>query len=244
MRNYRQKIYQYYSSNRVGELAPSTVTGFVPRQPYFNKIIRGHFPADRRSRILELGCGHGAFLYSMHKEGYMNAVGIDGSEEQVKEAKRLGISGIKKGDLVEYLDDCEEESLDLVIAFDVIEHFTKNELSLLVDNLHRVLKKGGKFICHQPNSEGPFGNFMRDWDFTHETGFTRQSVAQLFLSSGFSSIQSFEDKPVVHGVKSLVRFVLWEYLIRQIYNFITLVETGAKDRSAIYSMNFLSVIIK
>jgi 2-polyprenyl-3-methyl-5-hydroxy-6-metoxy-1,4-benzoquinol methylase len=244
MSNYRQKIYQYYSSSRIGELAPSTVKGFVPRQPYFNKIIREHFPADRQSRILELGCGHGAFLYSMHKEGYVNAVGIDGSEEQVKEAQRLGISGIKKGDLVEYLGGCGEESLDLVIAFDVIEHFSKDEISLLVDNVYKTLKKGGKLICHQPNSEGPFGNFMRDWDFTHETGFTRQSIAQLFLSSGFSSIQSYEDKPVVHGIKSLARFILWDFVIRPIYNFITLVEAGAKGRSAIYSRNFLSVVIK
>ena len=244
MRSYRQKIYQYYSSDRIGELAPSTVKGFAPRQPYFNKIIREHFPANRQSSILELGCGHGAFLYFMHEEGYRNAVGIDGSEEQVKEAQRLGISGITKGDLVEYLSGCGEESLDLVIAFDVIEHFTKDELSLLVDNLYRALKKGGKFICHQPNSEGPFGNSIKDGDFTHETGFTRQSVAQLFLSSGFSSVQSYEDKPVVHGIKSLVRFVLWEFVIRQIYSFITLVETGAKNRSAIYSMNFLSVVMK
>ncbi len=244
MKAYRQKIYEYYSSNRAGKLAPDTVKGFVPRQPYFKKLITEHFPVDKHAKILELGCGHGAFLYFMHVAGYVNAIGIDGSEEQIREAARLGIPGVKKGDLVEYLADCEGESLDLIIAFDVIEHFTKAELSGLVDNIHRVLKKGGKFVSHQPNSESPFGNFMRDWDFTHETGFTRQSMAQLFLSSGFSAIESYEDKPVAHGIKSLIRLILWNSAIRQIYNFIALVETGSIDRAAIYSRNFLSVAVK
>lgn len=244
MKAYRAKIYQYYSSRRIGNLAPASVEGFKPRQPYFDRIIKRHFPLDREAKVLELGCGHGAFLHSMHQAGYRNAAGVDGSEEQINEAMRLGIKNIKKGNLIDYLRVCEEESLDVIVAFDVIEHFTKDELSQLVDDLYRVIKKGGRFICHQPNSEGPFGNFMRDWDFTHETGFTRQSIAQLFLASGFSSIQSYEDKPIVHGVKSMVRFVLWEYFIRSIYNFFVLVETGARDKNSIYSMNFLSVVQK
>jgi 2-polyprenyl-3-methyl-5-hydroxy-6-metoxy-1,4-benzoquinol methylase len=244
VKTYRQKIYQYYSSKRLEKLAPDTVEGFAPRRPYFDKVIRDHFPADRQSRILELGCGHGAFLYSIHKAGYVNAVGINGSEEQVREAGRLGIPGVTKGDLIEHLSACKEESLDLIIAFDVIEHFSKDEISILVDHVYRILKKGGKCICHQPNSEGPFGNFMRDWDFTHEMGFTRQSIAQLFLSSGFSSIQSYEDKPVVHGIKSLGRFVLWEFFIRQIYRFVRIVETGNCDAGTIFTQNFLTVANK
>jgi len=244
MGNYRQKIYKYYSSNRIGSLAPDTIEGFKLRHPYFKKLIRQHFPGDRQSRILELGCGHGAFLHSIHNEGYVNANGVDGSEEQVKEAERLGIAGVSKGDLVEYLGDIEDGSLDLVIAIDVLEHFTKDELSDLVDELYRVLKEGGKVICHQPNGEGPFGNFMREWDFTHETGFTRQSIAQLLLSRNFRKVVSYEDKPVVHGFKSLGRYLLWEYFLRQVYRFARVVETGSCDADAIFTLNFLTVADK
>lgn len=194
--------------------------------------------------MLEIGCGHGAFLYYIQKAGYTSAVGIDGSKEQVQEAHKLGIDNIKQANIVEYLQGIDDNSLDLLIAFDVIEHFTKHELSDLIDEFYRILKKGGKIICHQPNGEGPFGSFMRHWDYTHEIAFTRESIAQLFLSSGFANIDSYEDKPVVHGVKSFFRFVLWEYLVRKIYIIVNTIESGSCNKNAIFTKNFLSIVEK
>lgn len=243
-KNYRSKIYKYYSSRRIGKLAPDTVGGFKPRAPYFEKVIREHFPQDKTSKILEIGCGHGAFLYYVQEAGYANSEGVDTSQEQVQEAHRLGIVSVQQGNLVEHLQGIDGNTVDVLIAFDVLEHFTKDELSDLVDELYRVLKKGGIVISHQPNGEGPFGNFMRHWDFTHELAFTRQSIAQLFLSSGFAKVQSYEDKPVIHGMKSFVRYVLWEFVLRQIYRLRMVIETGGCDRNALFSLNFLTVAEK
>jgi len=144
MADYRQKIYRYYSSNRIGRLAPETVAGFKPRESYLKKLIKEHFPRDKNIRILEIGCGHGAFQYYIAQAGYTNSIGIDGSEEQVKEAHRLGIKNVILADLVEYIKRVEDNSIDLLIAFDVIEHFTKDELSCLVDEFYRIIKNGGK----------------------------------------------------------------------------------------------------
>ena len=141
-----------------------------------------------------------------------------------------------------YLQELADNSIDVIVAFDVIEHFTKSELSTLIDTFKRVLKEKGTIICHQPNSEGPFGNFMRDWDFTHELSFTRQSIAQIFLSSGFKSVRSYEDKPIPHGIKSAIRFLIWELVIRKIYIIINIIESGSYDKDAIFSKNFLTVI--
>lgn len=244
MHRYRSKIYKHYSSNRTLKLAPETIEGFKPREPYFKKLIRDHFPQNKKTKILEIGCGHGAFLYYVQQAGYIDTVGIDGSEEQVQEARRLGISHIKHVNIIEYLHGVDDDSLDLLIAFDVIEHFSKDELSDLLDEFHRVLKKGGKIICHQPNGEGPFGSFMRHWDYTHEIAFTRESIAQIFLSSGFTNINSYEDKPVVHGIKSFFRFLLWEYFIRNIYVCVNTIESGSCDKNAIFTKNFLSIVEK
>ncbi|OGW24280.1 MAG: hypothetical protein A2X55_04965 [Nitrospirae bacterium GWB2_47_37] len=242
--SYREKIYKYYSSNRIGRLAPDTVAGFKLREPYLKKIIRDHFPENKNARIVEIGCGHGAFQYYIRKAKYINSIGIDGSEEQIKEAHRLGINNVFLGDLSDYIKYCETESIDLLIAFDVIEHFTKAELSNLTDEFCRTLKRGGKIICHTPNAEGIFGNFMRHWDFTHEIAFTRQSIAQLFLSSGFSKMESYEDKPIPHGLKSLIRYMFWQYFVRQSYRLLMLIETGGCDKNAIFSQNFLTIAMK
>lgn len=243
-KNYRNKIYKEYSSRRIGTLAPDTVGGFKPRAPYFEKVIRDHFPQDKTSRILEIGCGHGAFLYFLQRSGYTDIDGVDTSEEQVREAHRLGITCVRHGNLMEVLAGIKDNSLDVLIAFDVIEHFTKDELSDLVDEFYRILKRGGKVISHQPNAEGPFGNFMRHWDFTHELAFTRQSIAQLFFSSGFAKVQSYEDKPVMHGMKSLARYILWEFVLRRIYMFRMVIETGGCDHNSIFSLNFLTIAEK
>lgn len=240
--DYRQKLYKHYSSNRINKLSPDTVEGFKPREPFFKKIIKDHFPDDKNVRVLEIGCGHGVFQYYIAQAGYDNSIGIDGSEEQVKEAHRLGIKNVKLSNVADYLKTVEDNSIDLLIAFDVIEHFTKEELSYLVDEFNRVLKQSGQIITHQPNGEGPFGNCIRYGDFTHENAFTRKSIAQLFLSSGFEKVKSYEDKPIPHGLKSAIRYMLWEYVIRNVYRFLVVVETGVCDKNAIFSQNFLTII--
>lgn len=242
--NYRPKIYTYYSSNRVDKLAPETVKGFKSREPYLKKIIRDHFPKNKGIKMLEVGCGHGAFQYYIQQAGYTNSIGIDGSKEQVQEAHRLIIKNVIQADMFEYLRTIEYNSIDLLIAIDVIEHFTKEELSDLADEFFRVLKAGGKMICHTTNGDSPFGSSIFFRDYTHELSFTRQSIAQLFLASGFSAVESYENKPIPHGLKSMVRYMLWEYVVRNIYRFLIVVETGACDKNAILTQSFLTVATK
>lgn len=243
MENYREKVYKYYSSNSGRNLAPQTIDGFNARKPFFDKIINNYFSKNKEIKILEIGCGYGAFGYFIQEAGYKNYIGIDGSEEQVSEAKRLGIN-IELANLVEYLQSLDDSSLDLVIAIDVIEHFTKEELSDLIDDINRILKKDGIVITHQPNGESPFGNSIRYGDFTHELAFTRSSISQIFLSSGFSSVKSYEDTPIAHGLKSSVRKFLWNYLVKPIYKFLIIVESGGVDKNIVLTKNFLAIIKK
>ena len=55
----------------------------------------------------------------------------------------------------------------------------------------------------------PRAHALRYGDLTHEMAFTRTSLAQLLLSSGFGAVRCFEDAPVVHGAKSALRWLLW-----------------------------------
>jgi len=93
--------------------------------------------------VLDLGCGHGALIYFARRAGYTNTRGVDGSPEQVAAARRLGIEGVEEGDLLATLASQADGSLDVVVAFDVIEHFTRDELLGFVDQVQRVLRPGG-----------------------------------------------------------------------------------------------------
>jgi SAM-dependent methyltransferase len=240
---YRDRIYSNYVNARIMPLAPSTLEGLKPRAPYLTKLIRTHFPTDRRSAILDLGCGHGALIHFVRCEGYTNIRGVDGSPEQVSAARWLGIEGVEEGNLLAALAAQAGESLDVVVAFDVIEHFTRDELMGFVDQVQRVLRLGGRWIIHTVNGESPFCGRMRYWDLTHELAFTRTAISQLLLSSGFSKVQCFEDAPIPHGLKSAIRWGLWK-LIRNGLRLYLAAETGEISNSAIFSQNLLVIADK
>lgn len=138
--------------------------------------------------------------------------------------------GVEQGDVVEALKAQPGEAVGCLVAFDLIEHSTKNELMTLVDETYRVLKSGGRWIIHTPNAESPFGNRMLCWDFT------RNSLAQVLLSSGFTKMSCFEDQPVPHGIKSVFHWVLWKCIRATLYTYLA-VETGDLGRDAIFKSN-------
>src|SRR5687768_7775403 len=241
--DYRSRIYDYYVHSRLESLAPADTESIRRGGAYLRRVVRQHFPQDRTVAILDLGCGYGSLIYHARQAGYVNVVGVDRSPQQLVEAKRLGIEGIIEGDILEYLGSVPSASQDVVVTFDVIEHFTRDELLPFVDDIRRVLKEGGRWIIHTPNGESPMSNRIRFGDLTHEQAFTRTSLGQLLLSSGFRSLECYEDAPVIHGVPSAVRFAVWKG-IRAMLRLYLAAETGNSGRSAIFTQNLLAVAVR
>ncbi len=243
MSDSRDRFYTHYVHCRSELLAPESLDGLGPRESYLNKLIRDHFPPDRKAAILDVGCGHGALIHFARQNDYKNITGFDRSPQQVAEAKRLGIAGVEQRDLMKALRSYDDQSLDVVVAHDVIEHFTKDELLRFVDEVYRVLREDGRWIIHTPNGESPFSGRIRYGDITHELAFTRESMSQLLLASGFSPVHCYEDAPIPHGVKSALRWVLWK-AIRGVLRAYLVIETGAGRKECILTQNFLTVAIK
>lgn len=241
--DYRARVYEQYAKTNGCALIPETLINLKPRGPYLKRLIIDHFPANRSATVLDLGCGHGALLYFSREVGYRNISGIDVSPEQVAAAHRLGIKGVEQGELLETLRALPDRSQDCIVAFDVIEHFTKQELADFVDQVYRALTSEGRWIIHVPNGESPFCGRIRYGDITHELSFTRESITQLLRTSGFSKIRCFEDTPIVHGIKSAIRYALWK-MIRATLRVYIMAETGDIGKECIFSQNFLVVADK
>ncbi|HKV98957.1 MAG TPA: methyltransferase domain-containing protein [Vicinamibacterales bacterium] len=205
--------------------------------------MRRHFPTDRSARILDLGCGNGAIIQAARRYGYHNVTGVDRSSEQVADAERLGIDGVRQGGIQEAIAAADAESLDAVITFDVIEHLSREELVPLVDAIHRALRPGGCWLVHVPNAESPFFGRIRYGDITHEQAFTQSSLGQLVRSSGFRRLDCYEDTPIVHGARSALRFAVWK-VVRGMLRVYLAAETGLADGSVILSQNLLAKAIK
>ncbi len=237
---FRRRLYERYASTHAARDGDGAARE-AGRRPYLNRLIRRAFPSDLTARIVDLGCGEGALLRALAAHGYRDARGVDTSPEQVAAAVARG-SQVVCGDLLETLRAMPDASQDVVVAFDVLEHFKKDEVLELGDHVHRVLRRDGRFIVHVPNGSALLGAPTFFSDLTHEICFTPHSMRQLMSVIGFSDVRIEEDAPTVHGVKSGARWLLWQAL-RQGVRFAQAVETGVWS-GGVYSQNLLAIATK
>lgn len=208
MQAWKQRLYASYVSS--GQGGTSAASGFEARRPYIEQVIGRHVPQDRSVRIFDAGCGDGVVLYFLKKAGYANIAGVDVSAEMVALAHGGGLPEVFQGELLPALEALPAHSLDVLFIMDVLEHLDREELFEVCDAARRALKTGARLILHVPNSTGIFGNTIRYGDLTHELSFNASSMRQLLATTGFGAMACYEEKPVVHGPKSLARAILWE----------------------------------
>jgi 2-polyprenyl-3-methyl-5-hydroxy-6-metoxy-1,4-benzoquinol methylase len=213
---WKSRLYDAYVSSGQAAARPTVAAShspaavFAPFAPQVRHFIATYIPPDRGARIADLGCGDGAFLHFLLEAGYRHVSGIDVSDQQIARAHGLGLFEARRGDIDTFLASADDRSLDVILLIDVLEHLTREELFAVLDGVARVLSSGGVCIAHVPNAEGLYGMRVRYGDLTHEQAFTARSMSQAFATVGFQSTAAFEDRPVVHGVRSLVRRALWE----------------------------------
>ena len=140
----------------------------------------------------------------------------------------MGIDNVYCEDLITFLHD-HPKAFACITTFDVVEHFPKCEVLKLLDAIHQALQSGGIFIMQVPNGASPFHGTMRYGDFTHELAFTNESVIQVLDVTGFTNVHVYPAGPVVHGVLSAVRWVIW-HVIRQLLMLYLAAETGSGHR--------------
>ncbi len=154
----------------------------LPR--YLNDVL----PAKRDARVLDIGCGFGAFLQELSSRGYSDLSGIDISEEAVSACLRKTLNVEKIGSLEDY---CKESSsrYDFIVMNHVLEHLQKEEIvETLALIREKLLASGGSFILMVPNAQSNTGCYWAYEDFTHKTLFTAGSLSFVLRLAGFSSV--------------------------------------------------------
>jgi len=239
--DYRDKLYSVYVSTHTSrlysqEILPQIEAQFSTWRQYFYRFL----PEDKNARLLDIGCGNGGFVYFLQQLGYAMTEGVELSEEQVEASRKLAIQQIVCADLTVYLSD-KHEVFDAIFARDVIEHFNKDEVLAIFSAVLKALKPNGVFIIQAPNGESPMSGRIMYGDFTHELSFTKSSLNQIFLVSGFQAINCYPAGPVPKGYKSIIRTVLWK-AIESILRLYVLIETGSSN--GIFTQNIIAAGIK
>jgi 2-polyprenyl-3-methyl-5-hydroxy-6-metoxy-1,4-benzoquinol methylase len=236
--DYRQRIYSNYRT--VQALPPKVDLVAADRWGRaYDTWLRGWLPTVKTASIVDVGCGGGLLLRFFQRHGYNNQMGVDLSTEQLAAARQVCANVHLEG-ATEFLT-ARPGAFDMVVSFDLIEHLRKDELLDFLGAAHDALRPGGRLILQTPNCASPFGIVQRYADFTHEVGLTPNSLTWLLRLSGFQTIEAREQGPVVHGLKSLIRFGLWK-LVRLGFLLFDLIETGSAER--VYTRVFVVSAVK
>ena len=83
MEDYKKIIYKEYYSKRSEKKLPSSAEDLKGKRPFYENVIRQYFPKDKKVRIIDIGCGYGAFVSLMKEFGYHSTSGIDVSSEMI-----------------------------------------------------------------------------------------------------------------------------------------------------------------
>lgn len=206
--NYRERCYKTYITTK-WQYTHSLSKG---EYDFFSKIAKKKFknrlPANKNSKILDIACGAGHFLYFLQNEGYVNSFGIDNSQEQLDVAKKMGVKNLSKVDLFQYLPE-HLQSFDMIIANDIIEHLNKEEVLGFLDAIYNSLSPSGCTLMSTVNAQSLFGNMVIYCDFTHELAFTPKSLSQIMRVCTYEDVMVYGEKPVVHDFRSAARAGLW-----------------------------------
>lgn len=158
---------------------PSIIDEFVQNevpytsgQMYFaiqNKLTRYPIPEIRLpegngERLLDIGCNWGRWSIAAAKKGY-RPVGLDPSLDAILAARRVSTQLGVETDLV--VGDSRflpfaDSSFDVVFSYSVLQHLSKHNVRLSLDEAARVLKPGHRGLFQMPNKYG-IRSFQNRW---------------------------------------------------------------------------------
>lgn len=240
--DYRQRAYERYRTTTWEHVLRVSTMSLEGKVRQYRQRWSRFLPEDNKNApILDLGCGGGEFLYFLQQEGFTNLHGVDLSPEQVEAAGALGLPNVELGDAHAYLAQ-RRDTFDLIAALNLIEHLKRDEMLALLDDVVQALRPGGLLLLEVPNSLSLFGARVRYADITHEQSFTPKSMVQLCAMVGLEPVAILERGPVVHGIISGLRWLLWQVI--RFLILIYLLAESADYRWRVYTQDMLVVARK
>jgi SAM-dependent methyltransferase len=148
-----------------------------------------HLPATPGGRLLDVGCGSGAFLAQMAELGWRTQ-GIDPDPAAVAGAREAGLD-VTRGTLADLDLDEHAGAFDAITLGHVIEHLQHPRCD--VRRISRLLRPGGLLWIATPNLEAlGLRRFGRDWlgldPPRHLVLFTQTSLDMLLRDSGLEPL--------------------------------------------------------
>ena len=138
--------------------------------------------------VIDIGCGRGELLELLGEDKFQ-AIGVDSNAIQLDAARRRA-AVVVHADAHEYLRGLEDESVLAVTGIHIVEHIPFPALVCLMQQVVRVLKKGGVALFETPNPRNLIvGATTFHLDPTHIRQLPPEVMKVLFETVGFERIE-------------------------------------------------------
>jgi len=99
--------------------------------------------SGKRPSVVDLGCGECKFARLFLGEMNTPRIGIDVNRERLRSAfNKKRLNGLLVMPMYDFLKRCKDDSWDVILFLDSLEHVTKEEGLLLLEEAHRVARVG------------------------------------------------------------------------------------------------------
>ncbi len=141
--------------------------------------------------VLDIGCGEG-YGVKMLSADAKRIVGIDVSLDTIENAKKKYPAANIAFQLINQNENGRlpftDKSFDIVVSFQVIEHV--DNVDVYLQEISRVLKKGGVFYLATPNAQSRLLSFQNPWNKHHLKEYTQKDLTNI-LKKYFSDIELY-----------------------------------------------------
>ena len=170
--------------------------------------------------MLDVGCGEGRHIFGMMQQNpLMQCIGLDMDKRSLEKAeegyayfKTLSQAGVDFLIGSAYSIPLPNNSVDIVICSEVLEHL--HEYNDAINEIHRVLKPGGKFYASVPASWPEKICWALSKDYQNQPGghlriFNQKTLIEEIKLSGFNFLSS-EKFHSIHSPYWWLRCLFWK----------------------------------
>lgn len=211
---------------------------------HFLRFLVPHLALNRRladANIFEFGVGWGRNLLALQCLGARRLSGVDISREQVAIAHRLGLSDVVHREIESVFSTPQAApQVDVLLAIDVLEHLSLDEIAAFRDLVDRQLSPDGLLVLQVPNGDAVL-NPIPPGDLTHLRAFSPQSIRQLLRMMGLEPIHIAGIAYPGSGIAYAVRGFLARFVVGPIVQSVALVLYGRTEARDFVRPNILAV---
>lgn len=200
---------------------------------------------DKKSPVLDYGCGTGLLVNALRELGFENVAGIDISAEQIAMSKKH-IAGCDV--IVDLADYCarHEKRYGTIFFMDVLEHIDRSQQIQTIKRLEQLTQPGGKLVISVPNANSSFSTKWLYQDWTHHIAFDENSLEFVLRNSGYDDIQfypyEFIKRPRLPFIPRKSTVIWWLHkTFRLVRRLQAVAELGGKAWRIPLGLNLLAV---